>query len=51
MHVNSGYVDEAIPAVRAFVDAFAGYDAVVTPSGSCAAIGPPPAPDRRGTLR
>jgi L-lactate dehydrogenase complex protein LldE len=37
MHVNSGYVPEAIPAVRAFVDAFSGYDAVVTPSGSCAA--------------
>jgi L-lactate dehydrogenase complex protein LldE len=37
MHVNSGYVPEAIPAVRTFVDAFAGYDAVVTPSGSCAA--------------
>lgn len=37
MHVNSGYIPEAIPAVRAFVDAFAGYDAVVTPSGSCTA--------------
>lgn len=37
MHVNSGYVPEAIPLVRTFVDAFAGYDAVVTPSGSCAA--------------
>jgi L-lactate dehydrogenase complex protein LldE len=37
MHVNSGYVPEAIPLVRSFVDAFAGYDAVVTPSGSCAA--------------
>ena len=34
--VNTGYLDEAVPAVRAFVDAFAGYDAVVTPSGSCA---------------
>jgi L-lactate dehydrogenase complex protein LldE len=34
--VNSGYLDEAVPAVRAFVSAFAGYDAVVTPSGSCA---------------
>lgn len=34
--VNTGYLDEAIPAVRTFVDAFAGYDAVVTPSGSCA---------------
>ena len=37
MHVNSGYVPEAIPIVRTFVEAFEGYDAVVTPSGSCAA--------------
>jgi L-lactate dehydrogenase complex protein LldE len=37
MHVNSGYVPEAIPVVRTFVEAFAAYDAVVTPSGSCAA--------------
>ena len=37
MHVNSGYVPEAIPVVRAFVEAFAGYDAVVAPSGSCVA--------------
>ena len=37
MHVNSGYVPEAIPVVRAFVDAFAGYDAIVAPSGSCVA--------------
>ena len=35
--VNTGYLDEAVPVVRTFVDAFAGYDAVVTPSGSCAA--------------
>ena len=34
--VNTGYLDEAVPLVRTFVDAFAGYDAVVTPSGSCA---------------
>ena len=34
--VNTGYVDEAVPAVRAFVSAFEGYDAIVTPSGSCA---------------
>jgi L-lactate dehydrogenase complex protein LldE len=34
--VNTGYVDEAIPVVRNFVNAFEGYDAVVTPSGSCA---------------
>jgi L-lactate dehydrogenase complex protein LldE len=35
--VNTGYLDEAVPVVRNFVDAFAGYDAVVAPSGSCAA--------------
>jgi L-lactate dehydrogenase complex protein LldE len=34
--VNTGYLDEAVPAVRAYVDAFSSYDAVVTPSGSCA---------------
>lgn len=34
--INTGYLDEAVPVVRTFVDAFAGYDAVVTPSGSCA---------------
>src|SRR4051794_6980362 len=34
--VNTGYLDEAVPALRSFVDAFEGYDAVVTPSGSCA---------------
>ncbi len=34
--VNTGYLDEAVPVVRNFVAAFRGYDAVVTPSGSCA---------------
>ncbi len=34
--VNSGYLDEAVPVVRQFVNAFEAYDAVVTPSGSCA---------------
>jgi len=34
--VNTGYLDEAVPLLRTFVDAFAGYDAIVTPSGSCA---------------
>jgi L-lactate dehydrogenase complex protein LldE len=33
--VNTGYLDEAVPAVRAYVEAFAEYDAIVTPSGSC----------------
>jgi L-lactate dehydrogenase complex protein LldE len=34
--VNTGYLDEAVPVIRTFVDAFGGYDAVVAPSGSCA---------------
>jgi L-lactate dehydrogenase complex protein LldE len=34
--VNTGYLEEAVPVVRAFVSAFGGYDAIVTPSGSCA---------------
>ena len=34
--VNTGYLDEAVPVVRTFVEAFGGYDAVVAPSGSCA---------------
>ncbi|WP_213452246.1 (Fe-S)-binding protein [Rhizomonospora bruguierae] len=38
MHANSGYRAEAMPLVRRFVDAFAGYDAVVGPSGSCVAM-------------
>jgi len=38
MHFNSGYQDACIPLVRRFVDAFAGYDVVVTPSGSCASM-------------
>ncbi|CAJ1583301.1 (Fe-S)-binding protein [[Mycobacterium] wendilense] len=37
MFTNTGYAQEAIPAVRRFVEAFAGYDAVVAPSGSCVA--------------
>jgi L-lactate dehydrogenase complex protein LldE len=34
MHANSGYFEVAL--VRRHVDVFAGYDAVVVPSGSCA---------------
>lgn len=36
MHVNTGYGREAYPLVRRYVDTFEPYDAVVTPSGSCA---------------
>ncbi|MBE7190773.1 (Fe-S)-binding protein, partial [Jatrophihabitans endophyticus] len=35
MHVNTGYPREALPLVRNHVEAFAGFDAVVAPSGSC----------------
>ncbi|KRV47883.1 Fe-S oxidoreductase [Wenjunlia vitaminophila] len=38
MHFNTGYRPEALPLVRGFADAFAGYDAVVTPSASCAGM-------------
>jgi L-lactate dehydrogenase complex protein LldE len=34
--VNTGYVDEAVPLVRNYIKTFEGYDAIVTPSGSCA---------------
>jgi L-lactate dehydrogenase complex protein LldE len=39
MHVNSGYVDDAVPVVRNHVKAFsaADYDVAVAPSGSCVA--------------
>jgi L-lactate dehydrogenase complex protein LldE len=35
MHFNTGYQRECVPLARRFVDVFAGYDAVVAPSGSC----------------
>ena len=38
MHFNTGYRDACVPLVRRFTQAFAGYDAVVTPSASCAAM-------------
>jgi L-lactate dehydrogenase complex protein LldE len=38
MHFNTGYRREAVPMVRGFVSAFSGYDAVVTPSASCASM-------------
>ncbi|HEX5495144.1 MAG TPA: (Fe-S)-binding protein [Mycobacteriales bacterium] len=38
MHVNSGYQREVHPLVRRYVEAFEPYQAVVTPSGSCAAL-------------
>src|SRR6476646_9493313 len=37
MHVNTGYLREAVPVVRHHVDVFSrgGYDVAVAPSGSC----------------
>ena len=38
MHFNSGYRAACVPLVRSFAATFADYDAVVTPSASCAAM-------------
>ena len=38
MHANSGYAGLALPLVAQFVDVFEPYEAVVVPSGSCAAM-------------
>ena len=35
MHVNTGYLRDALPLVRHYAEVFAGYEAVVVPSGSC----------------
>jgi L-lactate dehydrogenase complex protein LldE len=35
MHINTGYQREAVGLVRRFVDVFAPYEAVVSPSASC----------------
>ena len=38
MHLNTGYPAESTRLARRFVSTFAGYDAIVAPSGSCAAM-------------
>ncbi|MFD5462625.1 (Fe-S)-binding protein [Kitasatospora sp. NPDC127059] len=38
MHVNTGYRTEAVPMMARFTRTFADYDAVVTPSASCAGL-------------
>ncbi|MER7758076.1 (Fe-S)-binding protein, partial [Kitasatospora sp. NPDC097643] len=38
MHFNTGYRPEAVPLVSRFARTFAEYDAVVTPSASCAGM-------------
>ncbi len=36
MHVNTGYLRQALPMIRRYVEVFEGCEAVVVPSGSCA---------------
>ena len=38
MHFNTGYRREATPMARGFTATFGGYEAVVTPSASCASM-------------
>jgi L-lactate dehydrogenase complex protein LldE len=38
MHFNAGYRREAVPMARGFTAACGGYEAVVTPSASCASM-------------
>jgi L-lactate dehydrogenase complex protein LldE len=38
MHFNTGYRAQCAPLVRGFTETFDSYDAVVTPSASCAAM-------------
>lgn len=38
MHLNTGYPREGVRLARHFTEVFAGYEAVVVPSGSCAAM-------------
>ncbi|MFF4816361.1 (Fe-S)-binding protein [Kitasatospora sp. NPDC001309] len=38
LHINTGYRTDAVPLVARFTRTFADYDAVVTPSASCAGL-------------
>ncbi len=38
MHFNTGFRDACVPMVRRFGQVFDGYDVIVTPSASCAAM-------------
>ena len=38
MHLNSGYADEGLALARRLAEVFEGYEAVVTPSASCAGM-------------
>ena len=53
MHVNTGYLTEALPVVRHHVEVFsaADFDVAVAPSGSCVGLDPAPTRDGRSTGR
>ena len=51
MHFNTGYRDACVPLVRNFTRVFEPYDAIVTPSGSCAAHVRAHLPELAGTGR
>ena len=38
MHFSTGYRRESLPVARGFAAAFAGFDAIVSPSASCTAM-------------
>jgi L-lactate dehydrogenase complex protein LldE len=38
MHANSGYAHDALPLISHYQRTFDGYDAIVSPSGSCVAM-------------
>jgi len=38
MHFNTGYRREAVPMARTFAEVFGSYEAIVTPSASCASM-------------
>src|SRR5256885_332986 len=44
MHVNTGYLRDALPLVRRYAEGFGGYEAIVVPSGSCTGSVRPPHP-------
>lgn len=49
MHANSGYKKDATKLARSFDKVFGEYDAIVTPSGSCAAMARDQYPDLTGS--
>ena len=51
MHVNTGYLEDALPLVRRYAEVFGGYEAIVVPVGLVHRLGPPSARDGGQALR